>query len=111
PVREQIETVYFEGTRPLFADNGDHLLKLFEHLELINAPQDAVRDYVAVHSFLVEVQNTLVPRYREFFEHVIHDPYPGFEVKAKRVTRILPSHTSVVMFPNERRDDDLKVTW
>jgi hypothetical protein len=29
PVRESIETVYFEGKRPLFSDNGDHLFKFF----------------------------------------------------------------------------------
>jgi hypothetical protein len=111
PIREHIETVYFEGKRPLFADNGDHLLKLFEHLELINAPRDVVKDYETVHLFLVELQNLLSPKFRDFFGHVIDDPYPGFELKVKRVTKILPSHTAAMMFPNERRDDELEVTW
>lgn len=31
PIKEQIETVYFEGKRPLFVDGGDNILKLFEH--------------------------------------------------------------------------------
>lgn len=111
PIREQIETVYFEGTRPLFADNGDHLLKLFEHLESINAPADVVKDYEAVHLFLIDLQHLLLPKVRKFFEQVINDSYPGFELKAKRVTKILPGHNAAMMFPGELRDEDLKVVW
>lgn len=111
PIREQIETVYFEGKRPLFADNGDHLLKLFEHLERIYAPQEVARDYEATHLFLAEVLDLLSPRYRSFFEHVIDDPYPGYEVKTKRVTKILPSYNGAMLVPGERYDDDLQVTW
>jgi len=111
PIREQIETVYFEGKRPLFADNGDHMLKLFEHLEEINAPSDVISDYEAVHLFLIEIQSMLEPHYRAFFEQVINDSYPGYEVKDKRVTRILPSHNIAMLFPGERYDDDLRVLW
>ena len=111
PVRETVETVYFEGKVPIFAENGDHILKLFQHLEAISAPQDVIRDYEAVHEFLVELQDLLAPRYREFFRHVIDDPYPGYEVKAKRVTKILPGHNAAMMFPNEKYDDELNVTW
>jgi hypothetical protein len=111
PVRETVETVYFEGKVPIFAESGDHILKLFEHLEAINAPQDVIRDYEAVHEFLVELRDLLAPRYRELFRHVIDDPYPGCEVKAKRVTKILRGHNAAMMFPNEKYDDELSVTW
>ncbi len=110
-VREQIATVYFEGKRPIFAENGDHVLKLFEHLEIINAPQDVVRDYESVHSFLVELRNMLSPKFRDFFNHVVDDPYPGFELNVKRVTKILPTYSISGMLQGERWDDDLKVTW
>jgi hypothetical protein len=111
PVRETVETVYFEGKRPLFAENGNHLLKLFEHLDAIHAPADVLADYEAVHAFLLDIRDMLAPRYREFFDQVINDPYPGYEVKAQRVTRILPDHNASMMFPGEKFDDELKVKW
>lgn len=111
PVRESIEIVYFEGKRPIFAENGDHILKLFEHLELINAPEDTVRDYEMVHLFLLDICSLLSQPFRDFFAHVIDDPYPGYEVKDKRVTKILPSHNAAAWFPKERLDTDLRVEW
>src|SRR5262249_40319143 len=70
PVREQIETVYFEGKRPLFAASGDHLIKAFDHLEALHAPQEVVNDYEAVHLFLIDLRNMLAPTYRDFFDQV-----------------------------------------
>jgi hypothetical protein len=111
PIREQIETVYFEGKRPLFQESGDHVLKFFEHLEGINAPQIAAKDYENVHMFLTELHNLLEPQYRRFFEIVIADAYPGYEVKDKRVTKILPSHNAAMLLPYQKYDYDLKVVW
>ncbi len=111
PVREQIETVYFEGKRPIFADGGDNILKLFEHLETINEPIEVVADYEAVHLFLVEIMEHLTDRHRSFFEHVIDDPYPGYEVHKKRVTKILPNHNMRGLTYKLRHDDELDVSW
>ena len=111
PVREQIETVYFEGRRPLFAANGDNILKLFEHLEQINRPADVIRDYEAVHSFLHEITTYLSQKHQTFFEQVITDPYPGYEVNKKRVTRILPNHSAGGYMEGLRYDDELQGDW
>lgn len=111
PLREQIETVYFEGRRPLFADGGDNILKFFDQLETINAPKDVVADYEAVHLFLIEIMEHLTDGHRSFFEHVINDPYPGYEVHKKRVTKILPNHNMRFVMPRVRYDDDLDVSW
>jgi hypothetical protein len=111
PVREQIETVYFEGRRPLFADSGDNIIKAFEHSEQINRPSDVVRDYEAVHTFLHEIKTCLSSRHQSFFEQVITDPYPGYEVKKKRVTRILPNHNMSGYIEGLRYDDELQVNW
>ena len=111
PVREQIETVYFEGKCPIFAASGDHLLKVFDHLEDLYPPQKVVKDYEDVHLFLIELWNMLAPSYGEFFSQVINDPFPGFELRKKGVTKILPSYNAVMSFPDERSDEDLKVTW
>jgi hypothetical protein len=111
PVREQIETVYFEGRRPLFADGGDTIVKFFEHQEQINAPQNVIADYEAVLLFLVVLTEHLSPRSKWFFEQVIDDPFPGYELRKKRVTKILPNHEVMALMPKLRYDDDLNVTW
>ncbi|MUO82238.1 hypothetical protein GOZ78_24040 [Agrobacterium vitis] len=111
PVREQIETVFFEGKRPLFNESGDNLVKFFEHLDQINAPKEVIADYEAVHLFLVVLVDHLSPRNKWFFEQVINDPFPGYELRKKRVTKILPNHEVIALIPGLRYDDDLSVTW
>lgn len=111
PVREQIETVYFEGKRPIFAEGGDNILKFFDHLENLNAPEVVIADYEAVHLFLAEIADYLGDRHRQFYDQVINDPYPGYEVTKKRATRILPDHNVRGLAPHVRYDDELKVTW
>jgi hypothetical protein len=111
PVREQIETVYFEGRRPLFVDGGDNITKLFEHLEQINRPSDVIRDYEAVHGFLHELTTYLSPRYQQFFRQVITAPYPGYETRTKRVTRLFPDHSMSGYIGGLTYDDELKVSW
>lgn len=111
PVREQIETVFFEGKRPLFADSGDNVAKFFEHQEQINAPQDVIADYEAVLLFLAVLLEHLSPKSKWFFEQVIDDPFPGYELRKKRVTKILPNHEVMALMPGLRYDDDLNVTW
>ncbi len=111
PPREHIETVYFEGKRPLFTASGDHLFKSFEYLETLNAPYEVIKDYKSVHLFLIYLRNLLSPRHRDFFDQVINDPFPGFEMKVKGVTKILPERVSEAQFPNQRLDEDLEVNW
>lgn len=111
PIKEQIEVVYFDGRRPLFVNSGNHIEKLFEHLEVINKPQDVIEEYENVHAFLIEIADCLEPRTREFFRQVIDDAYPGYEVTKRRATRILPDHLISSFFQGMRFDDELKVDW
>jgi hypothetical protein len=111
PVREQIEVVYFEGKRPLFVEPGDHVMRFIDNIERLHSPDTVIRDYVAVHGFLHEITTYLEPRYREFFEQVIADPYPGYELKAQRVTKLFPTHTVINLLQGIRYDDELKVKW
>jgi hypothetical protein len=111
PDRETIEFVYFDGRRPLFTKPGHHLEKLFEQLELLHRPRDTVADYENVHLFLLEIMDSLSRKHRAFFEQVIEDGYPAYEVKKKRVTRILPDQVMMCMLPGLRYDDQLNVEW
>jgi hypothetical protein len=111
PVREQIETVYFEGRRPLFGQSGDPHVRFFQHLEQLYRPLDVIRDYEAVHNFLHEIASCLSERHQAFFQQVIGDPFPGYDVNRQRVTRILPDQVMGAYFPGLRYDDELAVDW
>lgn len=111
PEREAMETVYFEGKRPLFVETGHHLGRFFADLERLHRPDVVVADYEAVHGFLHELTTYLEPKVREFFEAIIDDPFPGYETRLKRVTRILPDQVMMAMMQGQRFDDDLKVPW
>jgi hypothetical protein len=111
PIRESLEIVYFDGRRPLFADPGHNIERLFEHLERIHRPQDAVQEYEDAHFFLLEIMDCLSERHREFFRHVINDGYPAYEMRKKRVTRALPDDAMICILPGMRYDDQLEVEW
>ncbi|WP_205932319.1 hypothetical protein, partial [Rhizobium leguminosarum] len=110
PLREQIETIYFDGKRPLFNEPGINVEKQFDHMEALYEPDDVIREYEAVHEFLVEIRDCLDDRTRAFFDQVITDAYPGYEVRKKRVTRILPDHHITGFMQGMRYDDELNVT-
>jgi len=111
PLHEQIEIVYFDGRRPLFSSPGNNVEKFFEHQEAIHKPLEVIAEYEAVHVFLAEIADCLDARTRAFFDQVINDAYPGYEVRKRRVTRILPDHIITGMLGGVRYDDDLAVTW
>jgi hypothetical protein len=87
-----------KGRRPLFSQSGDHYLRFFEHLEQMYKPQEVIQDYDAVHSFLSEVASCLSERHQKFFEQIIGDPFPGYDLHRQRVTRILPNQIVGVFF-------------
>lgn len=111
PIRESVEIVYFDGKRPLFTIPGHNIERLFEQLELIHRPHDVVREYEDVHLFLLEIMDCLSEEHRTFFEHIIYDGYPAYELRKKRVTRVLPDQTMMCLMPGLRYDDELAVTW
>jgi hypothetical protein len=111
PMNEQIEVIYFDGRRPLFHNPGHNIEKLFEHLEAINKPQEVVKEYEEVHAFLSEIADCLEPRTKAFFRQVIDDAYPGYEVRKRRATRILPDHLVTGFIQGMRCDDELSVDW
>jgi hypothetical protein len=86
-------------------------MRFFETLEQLHSPGTVLQDYEDVHAFLHELTTYLEPKVRAFFEQVIEDRYPGYEVKAKRVTRILPDYLVTSFLAGMRYDDELKVEW
>lgn len=107
PIRDKIETVYFEGKHPIFVDCGDVMDKVFENAERVYGPKRVVSDYESVHLMLIDLMNLLEQGYKSFFLQVIGDAHPGYEIRLKRVTRVLPDHAVSLMMPGMRFDDEL----
>lgn len=111
PLKDKIEVVYFDGKRPLFTTPGHNIERFFEHLEFVNDPQSVIADYEATHDFLLEIVECMEESIQTFINQVIDDSYPGYEVKKRRVTKILPSSVISGFMQGMRYDDELEVTW
>ena len=109
PEREQIELVYFEGTRPLFKEPGDHIGKYLEAQERQYQPDVVIADYETIHCFLAYVVTCLEPRLATAFTRIIETRYPGFDVGRNRLGVILPDHVSMGRMQGVRYDDELTV--
>ena len=107
PVREQMETVYFDGRRPIFVRGGDNIETFFDNVERLCKPSEVIEDYEAVHIFLIEIADCLDGRTRAYFDQVITDAYPGFELKKLRVTRLFPDHVATARWGNLLYDDQI----
>lgn len=109
PISEQIETVYFEGTRPLYKDSGDHIGKVFETLERQHQPHIVMKDYEDVHIFLHDIVGHLVPEAQLSFWRIMEDNYPGYDVNRKKVGTLFPKHAVMGMLEGIRYDDELVI--
>jgi hypothetical protein len=111
PIRDQIETVYFERRRPLFVNPGHNIHVLFEQMERQANPEGLLREYEELHAFLGEIAGCLTPRHKAFFDEVISDAHPGFEIYKRRPTRLFPDHLIWHAGQGTRYDDELRVQW
>ncbi len=109
PEREQIEVVYFEGTRPLFKEPGDHIRKFFEALERQYHPEVVIEDYENTHKFLADIMNCLKPSLVEKVWRFMEDRYPGFDIRRKKLGVLFPDHLATSRLGGMRYDDELTV--
>lgn len=111
PIKGKIEVVYFEGRRPLFVNPGHNIHLLFEQMEMDANPAGLIDEYIEIHGFLAGISECLTPRHKAFFDQVISDAYPGYELRKRRPTRLFPDHLIWHAGEGTRYDDELKVEW
>jgi hypothetical protein len=109
PEREQIELVYFEGTRPLFKIPGDHIGKYLEAQERQYEPEIVIEDYHATHNFLAYLVSCLETSVSAGFTRIIETRYPGYEIGRKKMGVVLPDRIAVGRMQGVKYDDDLTV--
>jgi hypothetical protein len=107
PEAEQLEIVYFEGTRPLFVEPGDHIAKFLEVRERQYQPESVVGDYEATYNFLMEITNCLEPAVADEFNRFIETHYPGYDVNRKKMGVLFPDYVAVGQLEGLGYDDDL----
>lgn len=107
PEKEQLETVYFEGTRPLFKDPGDHIAKFLERRERQYQPEVVIKEYEDTHTFLTEIVGCLDPTLVDAFRRIIEDNYPGYDIRRKKMGGLFPSYLVVGKMQGMRYDDEL----
>jgi hypothetical protein len=111
PIKDQIEVVYFEGRRPLFVNPGHNIHLLFDQIAKDADATALVDEYINLHAFLAGIAECLTPRHKAFFDQVISDAYPGYELTKRRPTRLFPDHLVWHAGEGTRYDDDLNVNW
>jgi hypothetical protein len=112
PKRDGIETVYFEGRRPLFEKSGDHLGEFFQALERQYNPHQVIKNYEDMHLFLLDIVDCLEPGgAKTAFLAVMDDPYPGYDFKRHITGVLLPHYIAAAYFGPIRYDDELNVDW
>src|SRR5262245_13157548 len=109
PEREKIETVYFEGKRPLFEESGDHIGKFFEALERRWNPQSVIKDYEDVYAFLLDIAGCLKPGMEKKFWAIMQNPYPGYDVNRKITGMLFNDAVFNSYMGGLRYDDELEV--
>lgn len=109
PEREQLEEVYFEGTRPLFKVGGDNIGRFLENLERQYDPENVITDYGHTHQFLAYLVSRLKADLQEAFNRVIEDPYPGYDLTRMKMGSLFPEHVIVARPQGIRYDDELNV--
>ena len=105
------QRVYFEGTRPLFAEPGDQTFRYFEAIEHQYRPETVIRDYEDVHEFLAELTSCLKPQYAKSFRRLEEDHFPGFDILRRKIGCLFPHNYINLYMQGERFEDDLAVTW
>jgi hypothetical protein len=111
PERERLETLYFEGKRPLFEEPGDHLLKYFQALEQQLDAKTVIKNYENTHAFLLSIGECLDPAIRNGFWQVMETTYPGYELDRKILGVLLPDRVVSSYPAGARYDDELSVDW
>jgi hypothetical protein len=110
PIRERLETVYFQGKVPIFTETGDHIGRYFDAMERQYAPQRVIDDYINTHSFLIEIMRNLEPTIGYQIWRVLEDPYPGYDARRQRTGILFPNYV-VSGYLGLRYDDELEVEW
>jgi len=110
PVKDGIETVYFDKFTPLFEKGADPILELFRKKESVFDIPGVLSRYLDVHSFFQYVLGLIEKRPRAEIEMLMKDETIGYDTSRSKAGRLFPGHEVMMVMPLHY-DDELKVDW
>lgn len=110
PVKDAIETVYFDKFTPLYETGGDPILELFKKKEEVFDIPGALGRYHDVHFFFQYVLGLMNAKVRDEVEMLMSDGTFGYDASRKRPGRLFPSHEVMMLMPLDH-DDEMSVDW
>jgi hypothetical protein len=109
PVKDAIDTVYFDGKTPLFGKGADRIKALWKSTMQQYRPHEVLEEYVTAHELIYEIMNHMVPRYKETLLMMMGESQPGFDEKRGIVGKLFGSEVTRFAFSGIRYDSDLKI--
>lgn len=108
PVRNALDTVYFDGKRPLFRAGGDRIMSFWKGLIDQYKPEEVMADYLLTHEFICEILDHLAPSVRAVIGRIMADTQPGWDDKRQIFGGLFPGHIATTFYPGLRYDSDLQ---
>lgn len=110
PVKDAIETVFFDKFTPLYEKGGDPILELFKKKESVFDISGVLGRYHDVHFFFRYVLGLIEKKSRDEIEMLISDGTFGYDASRKRPGRLFASREVMMLMPLDH-DDELDVVW
>lgn len=110
PMKDIVETVYFDDYIPLFEEGGDPILKLFENKEAVFDTIGVLERYLHVHEFMAYLNSLISVQFQSELKMIIEDSTFGFDAARQKSGRLFPSH-EIMMLSTWEYDDELNVDW
>lgn len=108
PVDDALDTVYFDGKRPLFPKGGDRIRSFWSGLLEQYKPDEVVSDYLLTHEFILEILDHMEPNRREGMLRIMADTQPGWDDKRQIFGSLFPNHLAMSFYPGVKYDSDLQ---
>lgn len=108
PVKNSLDTVYFDKKVPLFRSGNDRIKSFRENLIEQYKPHTVLEDYDTAHEFIYEIANHMEAKFRDSLFVVMEDSQPGFDEKRNKFGKLFPDHVMSFYMPGLRYDYELK---
>jgi hypothetical protein len=110
PVKDAIETVFFDNFTPLYEKGADPILELFRKKEAVFDISGVLNRYHDIHSFFHYILSLIESNVRDKIEMFMSDETFGYDASRNKLGRLFPSHEVMMLIPVDY-DDELNFVW
>lgn len=110
PVKDAIETVFFDKFTPLYEKGADPIIELFRKKESVFDIPGVIGRYEDVHLFFNYVLGLMEKKAREEIEMIMSDGTFGYDAFRNKIGRLFSEREVMMLMPLDY-DDELSVVW